>query len=261
VRRTILTLAAVLAAIPTALAQSTNVWQPRSIDSEVVVDPEEGVPGYKRKFMPPDGYVPPDQRALVALSAPIVAPTLVKPEPVVMLGGAGGLIGEHVSRFWSLKLQGVSVEMRGGCWSACTLITSYIPKDRLCFAAGSFLAFHGARGAQSQEPLPQTTLRMYATYPAEIQRWIDRNGGPYKMTVETYRRCTLPNCGRWAIRDISDLTYDQPVGGARPATSKVGFRQRAVPLRPAYARHPVDDRVLALSAGAASPDPRTPARS
>jgi hypothetical protein len=189
VRRTILTLAAVLAATA-ANAQSTVVWSPRSIDSgvvvDVVVDPEEGVPGYKRKFMPPADYVPPDQRLLVTLSAPIVPPTLVKPpEPVVINFGKGGSIMEHQTRFWTLKQQGASVEMRGPCYSACTLITLYIPKQRLCIAEGSFLAFHSAQGGDLKPKL-EATLAMYSIYPAEIRQWIDRNGGPHKMTVETY---------------------------------------------------------------------------
>ena len=66
-------------------------------------------------------------------------------EPLVMNGGKGGNLQEHQFTFGLLANTGRSVEMRGACWSACTLITSYIPKDRLCFGEGSFLAFHSAR--------------------------------------------------------------------------------------------------------------------
>jgi hypothetical protein len=191
VRRTILALAAVLAA--TAAAHAQNTVYP--LNKPLVIDPEEGLPLYQRKFMPPAGYVSPDQRALVALSTPIVPPT--PPERVVMNGGKGGLISEHYTRFWALKQQGASVEMRAGCWSACTLITSLIPKERLCFAEGSFLAFHSARGPDSTAPQLQSTLQMYASYPAEIRQWIDRNGGPYKMTVETYWTLYAPDL--WAM--------------------------------------------------------------
>jgi hypothetical protein len=188
VRRAAVTLAALLATAA-AHAQST-IYPPHKI-----LDPEEGLPLHQRKFMPPEGYVSPDQRALVALSAPIMAPKLI--EPVVMLGGKGGLIAEHHVRFWALKQQGATVEMRGGCWSACTLITSFIPKERLCFAEGSFLAFHSARAPDSLSPQLHSTLAMYASYPAEIRQWIDRNGGPYKMTVESY--WTMYDRELWAI--------------------------------------------------------------
>ena len=54
VRRTILTLAAVLAA---TAAHAQELIHPKKI-----VDPEAGLPGYKRKYMPPDdpiGDIPP----------------------------------------------------------------------------------------------------------------------------------------------------------------------------------------------------------
>ena len=99
----------------------------------------------------------------------------------------GGLVGEHQSRFWALKEIGAPVEMRGGCWSACTLITSYIPKERLCFAAGAFLAFHSAKTIEAYpRPHPSGTYMMYASYPPEIRQWIDDHGGPSKLTVETF---------------------------------------------------------------------------
>jgi hypothetical protein len=189
VRRTILTLAAVLAAT-SANAQRT-LYPPH-----LMGDSEAGLPLYQRKFMPPPdpiGDVPPGWR-LTALPPPPAAPVL---EPVVMLGGKGGSIMEHQARFWALKQQGATVEMRGGCWSACTLITSYIPQERLCFAEGAFLAFHSARTAQSPAPKLEATLAMYSIYPAEIRNWIDRNGGPYKMTVETY--WTMYDRDLWAM--------------------------------------------------------------
>jgi hypothetical protein len=197
--RAALTLAAVLAATAANAQKESNHYQNN-------VDPEAGLPLYQRKFMPPPdpiGDVPPGW-TLTTLAPPPVngwlppqPPTMPAPEPVVMLGGKGGLIAEHYARFWALKRQGATVEMRGGCWSACTLITSFIPKDRLCFAAGSFLAFHSARAPDSVRPQLQSTLEMYVTYPAEIRQWIDRHGGPYKMTVESY--WTMYDRDLWAI--------------------------------------------------------------
>jgi hypothetical protein len=192
VRRTAVTLAALLATT-TAHAQA-SIFSP----SPYVVDPEGEAPLYKRKFLPPAGWMPADQRMLLALSAPIVPAALAPPpEPTVMNGGRGGMIGEHHARFWALKQRGAAVEMRGGCYSACTLITSYIPKERLCFGEGSFLAFHSARAPDSARPQLQSTLEMYISYPTEIRHWIDRNGGPYKLTVESY--WTMYDRDLWAI--------------------------------------------------------------
>jgi hypothetical protein len=194
--------AAILAVLlTTTAAQAQNtLYSPHKF----VEDPEGEAPLYKRKFLPPDGWMPSDQRLLVALSAPIVPPTLAPPlEPVVMNGGKGGLLAEHYVRFWAIKQQGASVEMRGGCWSsACTTITAFIPKERLCFAPGAFLAFHAARRVDNQQPSPHATLEMYASYPAEIRDWIDVHGGPAKMTVETF---WTTSCGRSATRGASEV--------------------------------------------------------
>ena len=191
-RRTILTLAAVLAA---TAAHAQNTVYP--LNKPLVIDPEAGLPLYQRKFMPPGGSLDwlPDGARMVATIKP---PPPVEPmlEPVVMNGGKGGNIMEHQTKFWTLKQQGATVKMYAGCWSACTLITAYIPKDRLCFAEGSFMAFHSAQSAD-RKPRLEATLAMYSLYPAEIRQWIDRNGGPYKMTVETYWTLYAPDL--WAM--------------------------------------------------------------
>ncbi len=185
---------AVLLTTTTAQAQSTAVWP----QSGNVLDPEGEAPLYKRTKLPPDGWMPPDQRRLMALSAPVVPAALAPPlEPVVLNGGRGGMLGEHQTRFWAIKQQGAPVEMRGGCWSACTTITAFIPKERLCFAPGAFPAFHAARRVDNQQPSPHATLSMYASYHAEIRDWIDAHGSPAKMTVEVF--WTMYDRDLWAI--------------------------------------------------------------
>jgi hypothetical protein len=186
VRRTILTLAAVLAA---TAAHAQNTVYPHKL---MPPDPEAGLPLYKMTKMPPPdpiGDVPPGWQLAALMQPPV--------ERVVMNGGKGGSISEHQAKFWALKQQGATVEMHAGCWSACTLITAFIPKERLCFAEGSFMAFHSARTVQSPAPKIEATLAMYRSYPVEIQHWIDRNGGPYKMTVETYWTLYAPDL--WAM--------------------------------------------------------------
>jgi hypothetical protein len=54
-----------------------------------------------------------------------------------------------------------------------------------------------ASWVSNRQPAPHATLAMYASYPAEIRHWIDANGGPYKMTVETY--WTMYDRELWAI--------------------------------------------------------------
>jgi len=54
-----------------------------------------------------------------------------------MYEGKGASIPEHDFDCSRLAETGASVEMRGGCYSACTLLTSYFPKERLCFGEGA----------------------------------------------------------------------------------------------------------------------------
>ena len=66
---------------------------------------------------------------------------------------------------------------------SCTLITAYVPKDKLCIAPGAFLAFHSALTLETppRANMP-ATLQMYLSYPEEIRRWIDINGWPTQLT-------------------------------------------------------------------------------
>jgi hypothetical protein len=148
-------------------------------------DPEAGLPLYKRTMMPPPA----------APSGPIIFHAVIRPNdpqpatvtPVVMNGGMGGLISAHQLRFAAIRHSGAPVEMRGGCWSACTMITGYVAKERLCFAPGAFLAFHAARTAEPPYGISHSgTWAMYATQPLDIQQWIDAHGGVNKLTMETF---------------------------------------------------------------------------
>jgi hypothetical protein len=115
-----------------------------------------------------------------------------------MYGGMGGSINEHVLRFMGLGRSGATVEMRGGCWSACTLVTSYVTKERLCFAPGSFLAFHAAVETLGI-PLrsERATRQMFDSYPAEIKYWINAHGGVANLEVGSY--WTMRDHELWAI--------------------------------------------------------------
>jgi hypothetical protein len=205
VRRTILALAAAVA----LFAHGARAQE--SIHPKNVVDPEEGLPLYQRKHFPSDGWMSPDDRRILAISRATIeeARRVMGPPPplapVVMHGGMGGLVNHHITQFSHLEQTGAPVEMRGGCCSACTLITGFIPKERLCFALGAFLAFHAARTA---EPYPRRSLaitwQMYAAYPSEIKSWIDNRGGPTSSRWKPTGPCPTTTCGRWATRGASD---------------------------------------------------------
>jgi hypothetical protein len=121
----------------------------------------------------------------------------------------GGVIAEHVKRWQDLASSGADVEIRGPCFSACTLVVGYIPKERLCFGDYASLQFHRTRDPAYAPGLPESvsghalssSLWAFSQYPRDIQNWLTARGGVASMTLEFweldapelwamgYRRC------------------------------------------------------------------------
>ena len=70
---------------------------------------------------------------------------------VVIRWGQGGRVDEHQQRFSDYRLTRAKIELRGPCYSACTMLTSYIEPENLCIAPGAFMAFHAVRGMARKE--------------------------------------------------------------------------------------------------------------
>ena len=118
-------------------------------------------------------------------------------ETYILWNNRGGVNHEHRARFYAIARSGAKVEVRGGCWSACTFITSFIPRAKLCFAEGAFLAFHQSRRQSDDTPNIVETRNMVASYPSEIREWIDRHGGADKMTIKEF--WTMYDKELWAM--------------------------------------------------------------
>ena len=112
-------------------------------------------------------------------------------ETVVIKYGHGGSLFEHTLRFAAYRNRKSKVEIRGPCYSACTIVAAYVPKADLCIAQGAFLAFHAVRSREKQEIMPVETAFMYRLFPEDIRSWIDRTGG--------YQH--LPLDGFWVMHD------------------------------------------------------------
>jgi hypothetical protein len=177
-----------VAAILAVLLTTTAATAQQSFHPKTVVDPEEGLPLYKRKFFPPEGYIAPDQQLLAALARVAALPPSA---PVVMTRGNGGRLDEHRLLFATYRDTGTKVELRGDCFSACTIITTYVAKENLCIAPGAFLAFHAARVGLDGPINGGATIAMVEAFPPEIRGWIDRHGGVGK----------LPRDGFWTMYD------------------------------------------------------------
>jgi hypothetical protein len=112
----------------------------------------------------------------------------------------GGVIKEHIERWQELARSGADVEILGPCYSACTLIVAYVPKERLCFGAFATLQFHLARNPETGKPSLDASAWMVRQYPREIYDWIMERGGVASMTVDTFRELRAPSLWRMGYR-------------------------------------------------------------
>ena len=99
---------------------------------------------------------------------------------VRILSSPGGQVGAFLDLFARLRASGERVVIDGPCLSACTLVLSMVPDDRICVTRRAVLGFHGARsvdrrGRSSAEP--EASELVLATYPAPVRGWIRRRGG------------------------------------------------------------------------------------
>src|SRR5262245_3799896 len=62
-----------------------------------------------------------------------------------ILGSPGGEVGSFVRLFSAMRDSGERIIIDGPCLSACTLVLSTIPKERICVTRRAVLGFHGAR--------------------------------------------------------------------------------------------------------------------
>jgi hypothetical protein len=133
----------------------------------------------------------------VALTLAIVAPSLAD---VRIVSSPGGVVGNYLDFFAKVKRSGERVIIDGPCLSACTLVLSTIPRNRICVTSRAVLGFHApqildqnGRSHRSRE----ATRAVTASYPPAVRAWIRRNGGLSKNMImlrgrelnALYRRC------------------------------------------------------------------------
>jgi hypothetical protein len=136
----------------------------------------------------------------VAFQWPTPAPILVQwPEllPTVVRDDIGGMIVEYVAHWEDLAARGDEVDILGPCWSACTLVTAYIPKDQLCFGQDASLQFHAAWERETGKVSLWATKWMISKYPADIRRWLALRGPPESNTVQEW--WILPASELWKM--------------------------------------------------------------
>jgi len=80
-----------------------------------------------------------------------------------------------------VRQSGERVIIDGPCLSACTLVLSTIPSNRICVTRRAVLGFHAPRmvdrktGRSSRAP--EATRIVINSYPAKVRAWIKKRGG------------------------------------------------------------------------------------
>jgi hypothetical protein len=116
---------------------------------------------------------------LSALAAPAAA-------EVRILASPGGEVGPFLDLFERVRASGETVVIDGPCLSACTLVLSTVPNDRICVTRRAVLGFHAARSMDSRGRMyaePEASAMVLQTYPSPVRSWIRRHGGLTSRTL------------------------------------------------------------------------------
>jgi hypothetical protein len=99
---------------------------------------------------------------------------------VRILGSPGGQVGPFLDLFERVRDSGERVVIDGPCLSACTLVLSMVPTERICVTRRAILGFHAARSIDRRGRIyaePEASELVLEAYPARVRSWIRRRGG------------------------------------------------------------------------------------
>jgi hypothetical protein len=99
---------------------------------------------------------------------------------VRILASPGGQVGPFLDLFERVRASGERVVIDGPCLSACTLVLSVVPDDRICVTRRAILGFHAARSIDRRGRMysePEASAAVLQAYPAPVRGWIRRRGG------------------------------------------------------------------------------------
>jgi len=99
---------------------------------------------------------------------------------VRILASPGGEVGPFLDLFRRVRASGERVVIDGPCLSACTLVLSMVPGERICVTRKAVLGFHAAKSMDRRGRMyaePEATELVLEAYPSAVQRWIVRRGG------------------------------------------------------------------------------------
>jgi hypothetical protein len=106
--------------------------------------------------------------------------TMMARAEVRILASPGGEVGPFLDLFEKVRDSGERVVIDGPCLSACTLVLSMVPSERICVTRRAVLGFHAARSIDRRGRIaaePEASRLVLEAYPDPIRNWIIRRGG------------------------------------------------------------------------------------
>src|SRR6476619_3704482 len=97
-----------------------------------------------------------------------------------ILGSPGGEVGPFLNLFERVRASGERVVIDGPCMSACTLVLSMVPNDRICVTRRAILGFHAPRSVDPRGRMyaePDASELVLEAYPSAVRGLIRRRGG------------------------------------------------------------------------------------
>jgi hypothetical protein len=114
----------------------------------------------------------------VAMMCALVSPRAQA--EVRILGSRGGQVGPFLDLYEKVRASGERVVIDGPCLSACTLVLSMVPHERICVTRRAALGFHAARSMDRRGRMyaePEASALVLQTYPSDVRDWITKRGG------------------------------------------------------------------------------------
>jgi hypothetical protein len=99
---------------------------------------------------------------------------------VRILASPGGAVAPFLELFERVRASGERVVIDGPCLSACTLVLSMVPDERICVTRRAVLGFHAARSVDGRGRIyaePEASRLVLQAYPSPVRGWISRRGG------------------------------------------------------------------------------------
>ena len=104
-----------------------------------------------------------------------------------ILSSSGGEVSSFLAVFARVRQSGDRVIIDGPCLSACTLVLSTIPKNRICVTRRAVLGFHAPKYVDPRSGRmsgsPEATRIVIQSYPAGVRAWIKKRGGLTRKVI------------------------------------------------------------------------------